>query len=264
MNTDIHYIKADPSGNTTIFVLDDIEPSQRAALAAQLLRTVGAEQVGYLQRLSQTKLSVHMMGGEFCGNASRSAAALALARDGGEAGDYEILCSGCGQPLAAHAEKRPDGVYMASIVMPMPTAVDAVIIDTGGMPGRFFRVTLPGIVHFVHFVDDMEHADKDMFWQSVYDYAKDEDYEAFGLVLFAPKTLSMVPAVYVAGTDTLYWEQSCGSGSAAVTAALACLGKQTVQCTVHQPGGDIAIYGAVDGGELKEIQIGGPVTFEGL
>ena len=77
---DIRYIKADPSGNTTIFVLNPIAPAQRSTLAATLLSSdcIGAEQVGYLTMAQDEPIRVDMMGGEFCGNASRSAAAYAL------------------------------------------------------------------------------------------------------------------------------------------------------------------------------------------
>ena len=266
----IQYIKADPSGNTTIFVLNPVDPALRSSLANVLLQPdcVGAEQVAYLSHRPGEVVRVDMMGGEFCGNASRSAAAYMLMSEGKEKGEYAVSCSGCAEILQANAAKRADGTYDAYIEMPRPSAVEAVIVDVGGMPGRFFRVELPGIVHFVHFMPagSMDH--KERLWQAVQDYVTGGEAhmpEAYGLVLFDPASLRMVPAVYVAATDTLYWEQSCGSGSAAVAAALACVGKKDVSCTIRQPGGVISIAAAV-GGEEKELQrifIGGPVSFSG-
>lgn len=260
---DIRYIKADPSGNTTIFVLSQTVPAQRSALAAKLLRPdcIGAEQVGYLTMAQDKTIRVDMMGGEFCGNASRSAAAYALMRSGKTEGDYAVSCSGCDHVLQAHAVQREKNKYDAYIEMPLPLAVEAILMDVGGMPSRFFRVSLPGIVHFVHFVDDIALADREIFWQAVQDYAAEEALEAYGLILFSPKQLQMIPAVYVTATDTLYWENSCGSGSAAVAAALACMGKKDVSCTIHQPGGTIDIMAHVEDGQLCRIVIGGPVVF---
>ncbi|MCH4166802.1 MAG: hypothetical protein LKF74_01590 [Megasphaera sp.] len=257
----IHYILANPSGNTTAFVFDAVAPLDRSAIAARLLQQTGAEQVGYLKLCPGKPIEVAMMGGEFCGNASRSAAAYALMQDGASEGEYHISCSGCDTLLPAHAQKRADGGYDAFIEMPRPTAIDAVIVDAGGQPARFYRVTLPGIVHFIHFVDTISAVRKDVFWQAVYDYAKDESYEAFGLVLFDPKHLAMLPAVYVTATDTLYWEQSCGSGSAAVAAVLGILGKRNVSCTVSQPGGTITIAATYADSTVQSICIGGPVSF---
>lgn len=261
---DIRYIKADPSGNTTIFVLNPIAPAQRSTLAATLLSSdcIGAEQVGYLTMAQDEPIRVDMMGGEFCGNASRSAAAYVLMCSGKKEGDYAVSCSGCDHVLQAHAVQREDNLYDAYIEMPLPLAVEAVLMDVGGLPSRFFRVDLPGIVHFVHFVDDIALADKQMFWQTVQDYVSDEMLEAYGLILFSPKQLQMIPAVYVTATDTLYWENSCGSGSAAVAAALACMGKKDVSCTIRQPGGSISIMAHVTEDQLQRIIIGGPVAFD--
>ncbi len=262
----VRYVKADPSGNTTILVLDPVEPRLRSVLAVKLLQPdcVGAEQVAYLAEEAERTIRVDMMGGEFCGNASRSAAAYALMAKGGKEGEYGISCSGCCTMLPAQVKKRPDGTYDAYIEMPLPESVCAVIIDVGGMPRRFFRVELPGIVHFVHFASENDMNHKETFWQAVRNYASDEPLRAIGLVLFNPVNLQMIPAVFVAATDTLYWEQSCGSGSAAVAAALACVGKKNVSCTIRQPGGTIAIAADVAGEdkELQRIYIGGPVTFE--
>ena len=73
----IDYLVADPSGNTTILVLTPVPKEEHSALAAKLLALPGieAEQVGYVTREAGKPLRVDMMGGEFCGNASRSAAA---------------------------------------------------------------------------------------------------------------------------------------------------------------------------------------------
>ena len=105
----IHYRIADPSGNTTLFVLDAVSPERRSAVANTLLQASGVEQVGYLTMNPEQPIRVDMMGGEFCGNASRSAAAYALMNDGGSEGDYTVSCSGCDTPLHAQARKRADG-----------------------------------------------------------------------------------------------------------------------------------------------------------
>lgn len=259
----IQYVKADPSGNETIFVLNPVAPALHSTVAARLLQPdcVGAEQVAYLTLTDGKPIRVDMMGGEFCGNASRSAAAYALMLSGRKEGEYSVSCSGCSTLLQAQASLRPEGGYNAYIEMPMPESIEAVILDVGGWPSRFYRVALPGIVHFVHMAGDIHAIDTNVFWQAVYDYASDEGLEAFGLILFSPQTLTMIPAVYVAATQSLYWEKSCGSGSAAVAAALACMGKKDVSCQVRQPGGVLSIAATVKEGVLQSLYIGGPVTF---
>ena len=92
---------ADPSGNKTILVLTPVPKEQHSTLAAQLLARsdIDAEQVGYVTCVEGKTLRVDMMGGEFCGNASRAAAAYALSCDGKEQGVYGVSCSGCDEIL---------------------------------------------------------------------------------------------------------------------------------------------------------------------
>lgn len=258
----IDYILADPSGNKTILVLTPVPKDAHSTLAAELLARpdVDAEQVGYVTFDEGKPIRVDMMGGEFCGNASRAAAAYALSCDGKDEGVYGVSCSGCDEILPVKVNHKGGDEYQAFIEMPYPDDVSGLLVDVKGVPARFFRVDLPGITHFVHFVDSFQDLDKDVYWQALKDYVDGEDFPAYGLILCDAKTKEMVPAVYVSQTDTLYWENSCGSGSAAVAAALACTTRKKVAAYMKQPGGTIAIAASVDGeGKLEKIFIGGSV-----
>lgn len=260
----IDYVLADPSGNTTILVLNPVDSAERGTVSTQLLQPacVGAEQVGFLTMDASAggNLRVDMMGGEFCGNASRSAAAYAAMKRGRERDELFVSCSGCATRLKATVQQKTENSYDATIEMPLPTTIDAVIISVDHTPRRFFRVVLPGIVHFLYVAKGATQVHRDDFWQAVRNFAVGENYEAFGLILFDPTTQDMVPAVYVRGTDTLYWEQSCGSGSAAVAAALACMGRRNTSLRLNQPGGIITAQAAVHGSDIQNVTIGGTVT----
>ena len=258
----IDYMLADPSGNKTILVLTPVPKEQHSTLAAQLLARsdIDAEQVGYVTCAKDRSLRVDMMGGEFCGNASRAAAAYALSCDGKEVGVYGVSCSSCDEILPVKVNHTGGDDYEAFIEMPYPDDVSALLVDVGGLPVRFFRVDLPGISHFVHFVETFKGLDKNVYWQALQTYVEGEDFPAYGLILCDPKTQEMIPAVYVSQTDTLYWENSCGSGSAAVAAALACTTRKRVAAYMKQPGGTIAIAASVDEeGNLQQIFMGGSV-----
>lgn len=75
----LHYIKANPSGNTTVFILDPVPKEQYAQVSKAVLsyENVGAEQLGFIIRDESCPNGwrMEMAGGEFCGNASRSFAA---------------------------------------------------------------------------------------------------------------------------------------------------------------------------------------------
>lgn len=263
MTEHVQYILADPCGNTTILVLSEVPLERRSALSARLLQPdcVGAEQAGFLTFPAEgpADIHIHMMGGEFCGNASRSAAAYAAQSAGVLEKTYRVSCSGCEDILSAHVKRRDDGQYDAAITMPLPSSITAVIVDVGGMPHRFYRVDFGGIVHFVYLGHQLETLDKDLYWQSLQDYAADENYEAYGLILYDPSCGTMLPAVYVTATVTLYWEQSCGSGSAAVAAVAACLSRKDFVAPLCQPGGTIYAQASWAEEGLQEIRIGSAI-----
>lgn len=259
----IHYVKADPCGNTTILVLDPVNREQRGMLSKQLMAPdcVGAEQVGYVTLFDgQDDIRIDMMGGEFCGNASRSVAAYMAMKTGKEDAAYKICCSGCEDLLQASIRHLEGNTYDAAIDMPLPKEIDAIIVAVGEMPIRFFRVDFGGIVHFVYVGQNIDLLDKNTYWESVKEYAADSMPDALGLVLFDLHKRSILPAVYVKATDTLYWEQSCGSGTAAVGAVMTCMLKSDFSAAIEQPGGTLTVETVAAEEGVQSIRIGGSVT----
>lgn len=125
----IHYVKANPSGNITFFILDSIAPEDRKRVNELLLKKEPmAEQCACLT-IESDKPSVEMLGGEFCGNASRSSAAYALYLRGGESGDFQVRCSGFEGLLPAHVEKKGDNQFEASIQLPLPLVMKTIPIS---------------------------------------------------------------------------------------------------------------------------------------
>ena len=261
---EVKFIKASPTENMTLLIETPVAREKQLAVAERLIAygSVYAEQAGYIEEAENpaAEKRLQMMAGEFCGNASRAAAAYALSCEGKDQGVYGVSCSGCDEILPVKVNHTGGQDYEAFIEMPYPDDVSGILVDVGGVPARFFRVDLPGITHFVHFVETFEGLDKDVYWQALKDYVDGEDFPAYGLILCNTKTQEMIPAVYVSRTDTLYWENSCGSGSAAVAAALACTTRKRVAAYMKQPGGTIAIAASVDDdGNLHQIFMGGSV-----
>ena len=77
----IRYIPADPAGNLTAIVLSPVAAQDRAKIAAEMMTRCpeGFEQVGFADETSLTGdlPTLCMMGGEFCGNATRAFACYA-------------------------------------------------------------------------------------------------------------------------------------------------------------------------------------------
>jgi diaminopimelate epimerase len=87
---------------------------------------------------------------------------------------------------------------------------------------------------------------------------------AIGVMFYDTKSRFMTPAVYVAATDSLVFESSCGSGAAALAAwKTAAAGDGEHLLDVEQPGGVIAVRVRRQDGEIAGISIGGPVKLSG-
>ena len=80
---ELDFIKLSPLGNTTVFLRGKAAQEARAALLAEAMDYdhLAAEQAGVLvaPHAEEALLRIEMSGGEFCGNATLSAAALAAA-----------------------------------------------------------------------------------------------------------------------------------------------------------------------------------------
>lgn len=241
---------ADPAGNVTLLVETPVSPGAYRAAAERLLAfsSLGGEQVGYLvppRRGGDVRLE--MMGGEFCGNALRCAALWAAERRGC-GGEVAVEISGCGQVL--RADVRPDGEVWAE--MPRPQRMEAVSV--AGHPAT--AVVFEGIVHVVAARAPLGEPETARLLPEL---AARFERPAAGLMFLEGDR--MRPAVYVCGTDTLYWERSCASGSTAAACCEAADKPDGVRrLTLRQPGGVIRTETVVRGGQAAAVRLGGPVS----
>ncbi len=252
------YLIADPSGNTTAFVWADVPAEDRGAAARRVMDELQAEQVAFVHHGR-----MDMMGGEFCGNASRSFALVqALYRADGTWAELngthiETVCvSGADHPLEVTLHRDGDALS-AAIQMPLPAAI---------LPLRDHRLGLctlvqyPGISHIIvqgrPYSDDHLAAARALVEAYV---PAGPARECFGLMYLTGCRLR--PLVYVAGTDTLIWESSCASGSCAVAAAKAFLTQTTVELELFQPGGSLKTKAQLQAGKLSVLTLDGPVSF---
>lgn len=258
----IHYVTANPSGNITLFVLDPIPPEQRKVVNRFLLEMEPtAEQVGCFA-VAGNHTTVTMMGGEFCGNASRSSAAYALLLQNKDQGDFMVSCSGCSEALPARAKKIKDRTYETVIKLQPP-------LKTGTIPLSYEResvecqlISLPGIDHYIYFTPNLDYVDKEQLFQSLQrEVSRWAEPDAYGLMLVDPGSLEVIPAVYVCKTGTLYWENSCGSGAASVAAALALRQGRSLEVELTMPGGKLTAGADIQDGKVVSLHLGGLVEF---
>ncbi len=280
----IEYLLADPSGNITLFVLSPVQPAAYMNLAERLLAdcSLNAEQVGFLLQ-DDNGWRLQMAGGEFCGNASRCFAAW-LVRNGQapEGKDFSIHVSGCREPLTARvwfAEDvtEADGIndeadnkagitvnshYFTYVTVSLPQRIRH-LSDTA--LGNISIVEFDGITHVVlwkHKANERS-ALADLKTAQKICRSMKAGVDCLGLLYYDEnEKISLRPLVYVESINSLRWENSCGSGTCALAAAMFerdSLSK--LEMSVSQPGGSLKVEIQGQKGILERIKFGGPVIF---
>ena len=123
----MNYIKADPQGNITAIVTDPSDPKDRIRIASGIMgkdRTV--EQVAFVTDPENgSDISIEMAGGEFCGNAALSAAALFFLRKGAKKGTCMVSVSGTNRSIPVSVERTdPEKpTFRGAVSMPLPKKI---------------------------------------------------------------------------------------------------------------------------------------------
>lgn len=246
----IRYIPADPAGNLTGFVLTAVPEQARAQVALAMMARCeeGFEQIGFIDEASMEKElpRMDMMGGEFCGNATRAFALLCARRRGLDQGDMYVSVSGAQKPVFVHYDSGANEAYAQ---VPLPTAAEWLELDGRNIP----VVRMEGIAHAVVYSESPSQETA----LRVLGAMPEEDAQG---VLFIRES-RLIPAVYVRATDALVWESSCGSGSVAA-AWLMSLERPDgeYRYTFTEPGGVLHVTVKKADGRAVRAVMGGAVT----
>jgi len=251
----LNVARADPAGNITLLVLSPVEKPARAETAARLMGMpqFQAEQVGFRcppQAGGDGRLE--MMGGEFCGNATRAFGML-LARERGGLPQARVEASGCPGLVTVDVDLEAG---TARAEMPLPLWERRVQVL--GMPGTL--VHLGGISHLV--VEDVPPS-LEFFQKAEPLFQEIFGLDAYGVVFLDTEGGTMTPLVKVPATGTLVWEGSCGSGSlAAAIAQSQHIADGAFAQSYLQPSGVIQAAVTRRNGAAVSAWIGGPVTLD--
>lgn len=250
---ELRIIKADPAGNVTLLVETAVPEIYRSACASALLsrKSLGGEQVGFLTEPRMGgSVRLEMMGGEFCGNAARSVGYRQAVLEGVSDGAFiPVEISGCSRVL-------PVEVFLSAgtawTEVPLPEAVEPVLVGGRVLPA----VRMEGILHLIADGKPLPDAEVRELLPQI---AAQRGAPAVGILFLNGDT--MIPAVYVAATDSLYWEKSCASGSAAAAFRMgAGLPDGVHRGALREPGGTIETELTVRDGRTVRVRIGGSVT----
>ena len=252
----LNILRADPAGNITVYVLDEVDRAKRAEVAAKIMEIeeLKCEQVGFVYPTQEGGDGrMEMMGGEFCGNATR-AFGLLVAKQMGGAKQVHIETSGCDHIVTVDTDLEA-GTSRAE--MPTPQSVTQVKVDD--TPG--ILVHLGGIAHLI--VENVEPTEEF--------FAKAEEQvlnalnpiDAYGVIYLDTVKGTMTPLVKVVEPNTLVWEGSCGSGSlAAAVAQSQDAGDGEFARDYVQPAGIVRATVVRENGKVVAAYIGGPVGLD--
>jgi diaminopimelate epimerase len=215
------------------------------------------EQVGFVNTdLNNPEL--FMAGGEFCGNASRSATLYYL---NGKPGEILLKVSGVANKLRAGIDKAQNvWVEMPVIVGNFNNSIK-FINDTTAIVKMF------GITHMIvnnndyrHLYELEEELKKESF-EMLEKYGL-TDEPAAGVMYLEKNAKGYVihPIVYVKAINTLFYETACGSGTTAVGLYEGALTRNNVDINIMQPSNEsINVKVEVDEDNIKGAVISGPV-----
>lgn len=237
----------DPSGNITALIPLPDETACDPSIAEAVMRAEpSCEQVGFVLPGAETCNAIlQMAGGEFCGNASLCTGVLTAVRTGASVGStirLKIAVSGTSEPVSVILERKGEDFFSGNVVMPPVTEIRNVHFpDHEAAPVPV--VIMPGISHaIVPESFGMEQAEA-----VIRDWCSVLDAPALGIMLTDATFTRLTPLVYVPAVRTLYRENSCASGTAALGALLAYRRQSLCAFSLVEPGGTLSVSATPDG-----------------
>lgn len=248
----VRYSVLDPTGNITALVESVVPLGEQVGVAAEVMRLrPEVEQVGFVSAPAgkqgvQTEL--RMAGGEFCGNATMSAAALWYVRSGADAAacTVRVRVSGAAEPVEVQLVRAGDQRFDGRVHMPCALGVERVELTWGDLRGSAGLMRMEGISHLVIERDSALFALLERTAEAeraVRAWCGELACDGLGLMFLEGEgsCRTLTPLVYVPGGDTVFWENSCASGSSAVGMWCAAAQGTPCQLELHEPGGILRV-----------------------
>lgn len=265
----IEYEYINPTGNITVLVTSEVDIIRQPEVADMIMKAEPTcEQVGFFGISSKADIRLRMAAGEFCGNATMSAAALLCDKRGmseGESKQVSVESSGCKDIVKVNITRKTGSgikhIYSGQVDMPLPKRIRRCDFTFRGSVYELPVVEFDGISHIImreegNMLDDSEAEEAIRKW------CDDISADALGIMIISSETVSahedngsnlnieinMRPLVYVKAIKSLFWENSCASGTTAVGAYYANQHKDySISLTAHEPGGILSVHSRNDG-----------------
>ena len=213
-NNNIIYKIFDPTKNITILVDSDIDVKDQPAIAKALMEIhPNAEQVGFVSFDENKNVKLRMAGGEFCGNATMCAGVYAVMNDENDSMSFTktIYVDALKKYVEVDIKCIDENKFIGTVNMPRAKEIKSIKFPDGK---TYDVVYLQGISHIIIDITNINF--KNYFENKIKSYCDFLKVESLGIIFYDKNKNSITPLVYVKNADTLYWENSCASGSIAV------------------------------------------------
>ena len=267
MKTDIdqicNYIIMNPTGNVTALVTSRAEISRQPFIAGKIMeRHPEVEQVGFVDLSGSfddpVQASLRMAGGEFCGNASMCTAVLYAEKNQTKPHrnpEIKLQVSGTKEVVSVKILGSENGITEASVVMPHAINIEIKELSYQAITAPLPLIQMQGITHliieeqssFYYLQEDRAAAQK-----AVKKWCEELSAEGLGLMFLSgtAPALKLTPLVYIPESKTVFWENSCGSGSSACGIYMAEKTKKDVKLSLQQPGGVLSVESSFHGNTI--------------
>lgn len=251
-------VVAYPSGNTTAVVFDQLQDKNLQDLNSQIIATWQRQQPDQPQVEQCCFIAtptnplavarVEMFGGEFCGNATRSAI---WAITNGEDTEGFIEVSGTNQLLSFSVRHKT-----VTVNTPLSEGVLTKEVAEG------ILVTLDGITHLVVMLAEQKAKSPrelliELLASNRYGL---RDLPSVGISYYDPQSRRATFCVWVNTVDTIFDETACGSGTSAIGIVLAREAGKSIKKQIIQPSGESIITQATyEDGKIIASTIAGTV-----
>jgi diaminopimelate epimerase len=261
---EIGFVKLSPTQNMTLLIRTEHPEEEYQDIARQIMayEHLHAEQVGFVRKPQSpdADISLHMAGGEFCGNACMALAALTAADedlDSGRRMEVVLEVSGTDGLVMCQVVRR-SAEYVCELAMPVPHAVERTVL-AGDVGGRSAVVRYDDSLHVVIETGRLDHVTRARAQSLATRLGETWNVSLVGVMLYDPDSNCLTPLVHVPLLGSMVWERGCGSGTASLGAYLAWKNNASVATSVIQPGGTMKVAADYARDVLTGITVEGSV-----
>ena len=151
-----------------------------------------------------------------------------------------LRVSGAPDIVTVRVGEKSDGSFTGCVNMPAPGKIETCVLPGAG---KHPVVSFDGISHII-LEEPIPKEDAEVL---AGEWCRALGADAVGLMFLDRAQDTLTPLVYVPSAGTLFWENSCASGTTAVGAYLASESGKHVVKALRQPGGALTVDAYPDG-----------------